>query len=296
MHFDIVLFLRKKIITMKHIWIFILLISASLSAQDEFSLGFSLGTSNYQGDLTPAGISNFGRTNVTGAAFLRLLHNDHFNTKINLQYGFIEANDADGGPGRVGRNLSFWTHIWEASLIEEFNIIGYKAGTKRFLSPYVFGGIAVFHFNPKTEYLGQEVELQPIGTEGQGIPGFAGPYDLFQVAIPIGGGLKIAIGKDATLSIEAGGRKLFTDYLDDVSGPYIDSKILLDGNGPLAVALGNRQGEYLGTDPINTPGAPRGNPDFLDWYFFSTVSLAFYLDGDGSLFGRNMRVIPCFHF
>lgn len=256
-----------------------------------------MGTSNYQGDLTPEGISNFGRTNVTGAIFLRILHSDFFNTRLNLQYGIVEAHDADGGPGRVARNLSFRSNIWEAALIEEVNLIGYHpGGGKRFFSPYLMGGVAIFHFNPTTQYLGQRVELQPLGTEGQGIPGFSGQYSLFQVAIPIGGGVKLALGKDATLSIEVGGRKLFTDYLDDVSGPYADSRVLLEYNGPLAAALGNRMGEYYNSDPINSPGAPRGNPKFLDWYFFSTVSMSFLLDGDGSLFGRNMRIIPCFRF
>jgi hypothetical protein len=273
-----------------------LLFSLPLSAQEDVALGFSLGASNYQGDLTPATFSNIGKTNVTAGAFLRLQHNDKFNTRINLQYGRIEASDADGGPGRVARNLSFWSNIWEAALIAEWNILGYHAGTRKFFSPYLLGGIAVFYYNPKTEYLGQTVELQPIGTEGQGIPGYPGKYGLTQVAIPMGAGLKFGITKAATLSVEIGGRKLFTDYLDDVSGPYIDSRILLLGNGPLAAALGNRIGEYYGSDPVNTPGAPRGNPKNLDWYFFSNVSLAFALDGDGSLFGRKMRKIPCYHF
>ena len=281
---------------MKKYLFFLLFCSSTLFAQEDFNIGFSLGAANYQGDLTPEGISSFGRTNVTAGLFLRLNHNDFINTRVHIQYGKIEASDADGGPGRVERNLSFFTNIWEAALIEEINILGYRPGSRRFFSPYVFGGIAVFHYNPKTEYLGQVVELQPLGTEGQGIPGYAGNYSLTQIALPIGGGLKVAVGPDATLSLEVGGRKLFTDYLDDVSGPYIDSRILLEGNGPLAAALGNRIGEYRNSDPVNTPGAPRGNPKYLDWYFFSTVSFSFALDGDGSLFGRRMRNIPCFQF
>lgn len=281
---------------MKYYFFLLLFLSTTAIAQEDLSLGFSFGAANYQGDLTPGGFSNFGRTNVTAGLFLRLNHNKFINTRLNIQYGFIEASDADGGPGRVERNLSFFTNIWEAALIEEINLLGYKSGTRKFMSPYLFAGVAVYRFNPKTEYLGQVVELQPLGTEGQGIPGFPGTYNLTQVAIPIGGGLKIAIGKDATLALEIGGRKLFTDYLDDVSGPYVDRRILLKENGPLAAALGNRIGEYNNSDPVNIPGGPRGNPKFLDWYFFSTVSLAFDLDGDGSLFGRNMRIIPCFSF
>ena len=288
---------------MKKILSILICLPFFLQAQEDVSLGFSVGTSHYQGDLAPDwgdsrknNVSPIGKTNISAGLFLRLQHNDFFNTRIGIHYGFIEAADADGGPGRVARNLSFWSNIWEASVIEEINLMGFHSGTDRFFSPYLYGGVAVFHFNPKTEYFGQVVELQPLGTEGQGIPGFGGEYSLFQVAIPLGAGLKVGLGKDATLSIEFGGRKLFTDYLDDVSGPYVDSRILLNGNGPLASALGNRIGEYYNSDPVNIPGAPRGNPKYLDWYLFSTVSLAFALDGDGSLFGRNLRILPCFRF
>lgn len=281
---------------MRNLLIFIFSFPLAVFAQEDLSLGFSVGLSNYQGDLTPTPLSNIRKSHISAAGFLRIQHNDFFNTRLNIQYGKVEAADADGESSNAGRNLSFSTTIWEAGLIEEINIIGFHSGTDRFFSPYLFGGVAVFHYNPKTVYFGQVVELQPLGTEGQGIPGYAGEYSLFQVAIPIGGGLKLGLGGDATLSVELGGRKLFTDYLDDVSGPYVDSRILLIGNGPLASALGNRIGEYHNSDPVNTPGAPRGNPKYQDWYFFSTISLAFALDGDGSLFGKNMRIMPCFRF
>lgn len=280
---------------MRKLIIFLLFLSTTALAQEDLALGFTAGATIYQGDLTPKGF-DIGKPHITAGLFLRLRHNEYINTRINVQYGLIQASDADGGPGRVERNLSFRSNIWEAALIEEINVFGFYPGTKKFFSPYLMAGIAVFHFNPTTEYQGQRVELQPLGTEGQGIPGFQGKYSLTQVAIPIGAGLKLGLGKDATLSVEVAGRKLFTDYLDDVSGPYIDSRILLRENGPLAAALGNRIGEYRGSDPVNIPGAPRGNPKFLDWYFFSTVSLAFSLDGDGSLFGRRMRIMPCFQF
>jgi len=281
---------------MKRFLILVLCFPLALVAQEDVSLGGSIGLSSYQGDLVPNFIPKTRDANFSAGIFLRVHHNDRINTRLNVQYGFLEASDADGGPSRVARNLSFWTNLWEVAVIEEFNILRYHSGTKQSFSPYLFGGVAVFHFNPKTEYYGQVVELQPVGTEGQGLPGFSGKYSLFQVAIPIGAGLKLGIGKDATLALEIGGRKLFTDYLDDVSGPYVDSRILLEGNGPLAAALGNRAGEYFNSEPINTPGAKRGNPKFLDWYMFSTISMAFSLDGDGSLFGRNMKIIPCFNF
>jgi hypothetical protein len=271
-----------------------------LQAQENFQVGLMAGVTNYQGDLSPGnGAFNWesvGNFHGSAGIFLRLLHNDFLNMRLQLQYGKVSGTDADAPESRRFRNLSFQSNIWEVALIEEWNIFGLNADRGKIVTPYLAGGIALFRFNPKTDYLGQLIELQPLGTEGQGIPGFDPPYALVQLAIPMGGGVKIALGQDATLGLEIMGRKLFTDYLDDVSTRYPDYQTLLRENGLLAATLSNRQGELPGADPVVIPGTVRGNPDFQDWYFFSTVSFAFALDGDGSLFGRNMRTMPCFQF
>lgn len=272
-------------------------LSLTLSAQYK-TLGFGLGVANYRGDLSPGNSTiDIGRIKPAATVYLRIPHNRFFNTRLAASYGRLEAYDSDSeNPSRQARNLSFFTDVWEISLVEEINLIGHKIGSKKFFSPYLFGGVCVYHFNPKTEYLGQIVELQPLGTEGQGLPGFPGPYSLFAVGIPMGGGLKLNLGRDAALCIELGGRKLLNDYIDDVSTLYPDYLTMLANKGPVAAALSYRGGELPGTDPVNPIGAPRGNPKFTDWYYFSTVSIAFILDGDGSPFGMKPRKIPCPEF
>ena len=66
----------------------------------------------------------------------------------------------------------------------------------------------------------------------------------------------------------------FTDYIDDVSTIYISYPELYEQAGPLTAALANRQGEYLGTEPVIVPtGSLRGNPDTKD--LFGTITVRF---------------------
>jgi len=60
-------------------------------------------------------------------------------------------------------------------------------------------------------------------------------YGLTQLSIPFGGGVKMALSDDINLRLEVGLRKLFTDYLDDVSTTYADEDELRANNGQLAV-------------------------------------------------------------
>jgi hypothetical protein len=59
-----------------------------------------------------------------------------------------------------------------------------------------------------------------LSTEGQGIYPDKKPYSLWQPTIPFGGGVKFAITENLRIGFEIGLRKLFTDYLDDVSTSY----------------------------------------------------------------------------
>ncbi len=96
------------------------------------------------------------------------------------------------------------------------------------------------------------VYLKPLSTEGEGLPGYPDrkPYSLTQLAIPFGGGVKFAITNDWHIGLEVGLRKLFTDYLDDVSSTYADPNDLLTAKGQLAVDLSYRGDEVVGGDPV----------------------------------------------
>ncbi len=103
----------------------------------------------------------------------------------------------------------------------------------------------------------------------------------------MGAGVKVAVGERLNIGLEAGVRKTFTDYLDDISTDYVNYGQLVRGNGDLAAALGNRTGEYLGTDPVDVPtGTQRGNPNADDWYFIGGVTVSYNIYGNNSGLGR----------
>ncbi len=265
---------------MKHLltgWL--VLFSVALMAQQSAELGILLGASTYDGDLSPEN-SRFDIDQYQPAFsfFYRYNPNRFIGFKANFAYGEIAADDAQSEvEAKRERNLSFRSNILELGLTGEWNIFGFApgGGGPRF-SPYVFGGVSFFRFNPRTEYQGQTIDLQPLGTEGQGIDGFADPYSLAQIAIPFGGGIKFAVTDRINLGLELGFRKTFTDYLDDVSGAYVNYSLLSTNNGKLAADLSNRTGEYFGTEPIDAPtGAMRGNPEKDDWYFIGGFTLSY---------------------
>jgi hypothetical protein len=127
-------------------------------------------------------------------------------------------------------------------------------------------------------YLGRWYALQPIGTEGQGTT-FAGGkrYSLTQFCIPFGAGLKVNIAKRASLALEWGLRKTFTDYMDDVSGKYVDPFLLASERGPVAAALSDRS---LVKEGGNNTGRQRGNAYTKDWYSFAGIIFTFKLKKD----------------
>ena len=115
-------------------------------------------------------------------------------------------------------------------------------------------GIAAFKHNPQAQApefdlngnplpeAGQWVDLQPLGTEGQNLSG-GKPYNLIQLAIPIGIGVKVRLPDNFDAHIEIGFRQLFTDYIDDVSGKYPDLSLFDD---ELTRALSERSREPVG--------------------------------------------------
>ena len=190
------------------------------SSAQSFHLGLFGGLSNYQGDLVDkAYVSRFTKPaiGITGTYEL--------STRVNLRGGLtfakVAGNDKFNSPTVQARNLNFESKITELSLLGEFNV--FNLNTIRW-TPYVFGGLAIYHFNPYTyNNTGIKTFLKPLSTEGQGIAGYdAKPYSLTQVALPFGGGIKYAFSDNVRLGLEVGMRKLFTDYLDDVSTNYAD--------------------------------------------------------------------------
>ena len=245
-------------------------------------MGAFIGGSNYLGDLND---KLFKKTKPAIGLSLNYEVSDRFLVRSGFTFGKLEGGDQFSGSEflKQNRNLRFKSSLTEFSLIGEltvFNLYNIR------WSPYAFAGIAVFYFNPYVQDSGTKTFLQPLSTEGQGLPSNnQSPYKLTQFAIPFGGGVKFNLDDNIRLGLEVGLRRLFTDYLDDVSGFYADETELFNAKGPTAVRLSYRGDEVPGEAsgyPDNgyaAKGAERGNPKTKDWYYFTGLHLTFRLGG-----------------
>jgi hypothetical protein len=167
------------------------------------------------------------------------------------------------------RNLNFKTGIFEWEAAGQYSILD---PNESWWIPYAYVGIGLFHFKPHTKDLnGDKVLLQPLSTEGQGfLPGVK-KYKLTQFSIPLGIGVERSLNEDMRVGLELGYRKLFTDYLDDVSTDYVDQTALLAARGQRAVDLAYR-GDEIGAGPYPPGGITRGSSEHKDGYYYIQVT------------------------
>ena len=98
-------------------------------------------------------------------------------------------------------------------------------------------------------------------------------YKLTQFSIPFGIGATYSLNEDMRLGIELGYRKLFTDYLDDVSKVYVDENRLLAARDAKAVELAYR-GNEVQSGSYPAAGVTRGNPNNKDGYYYVAITYA----------------------
>ncbi|WP_052354282.1 DUF6089 family protein [Flectobacillus major] len=252
------------------------------------SLAFGLGTSHYFGDIAPY-------TNVVpsliqdirwnaGVAFQRHL-SPHWALRLGFTWVRI-AGDDNHFQGKAGfeqlfmRNAHFRNDLQELSVMGVYNIIKENRNSynRPQWIPYLFGGLAIFHHNPVAmapsglnDIQPKEwVSLQPLGTEGQGLPGYAQPYSLISASIPLGAGVSYKLNKTWDIGFEVSLRYSFTDYLDDIGGAYANPDDLQNSN-LTAFAFGHRELEKyaIRTGNDREPGirawfAAVGNPLYAD--------------------------------
>ncbi|NOQ75122.1 MAG: outer membrane beta-barrel protein [Crocinitomix sp.] len=232
-------------------------------------IGVYGGGSYYIGDLNP------NKHFVNSKPGFGLVYRYNLSTRHSLRatafYGNVYGDDAEGKTAaQLNRNLNFKSSIMELAVGYEINLFKYYIKDMRDpITPYFFYQLAYTRINPMTDYSGNDIALQPLGTEGQGTSASTkNNYSLNQITIPLGIGLKFNLCRRVAMSFEYGIRKTFTDYLDDVSGNYVDSDVLRGENGPLAAELADRSLEGSG-------GMNRGNPNNKDWYSFYGMMITF---------------------
>ncbi len=266
---------------------------------------------------------DFQSTRVNISVFYRYNINKIIAVRANIMWAMLQAKDAntDGTPPpsvanptstvsdswyRARRNLSFKTHVAEFQALAELNLKKYRhdaygKGEKERWAPYVGVGIGFFYFNP---YVGggldggPKIKLKPLGTEGQYI-GYKKPYSNFQFDLMAVVGFKINVTKELSVGIEGMYHQTFTDYLDDVSGQYINpndiSKLSAQGQifqnrtntGPYSSNEFNYvEGQYVaGNIPnrilnVGGIGQQRGDKNDNDQFFNFNITLS-YRFGDG---------------
>ena len=262
-----------------------------------FSVGFSLNALNYYGDLAP-NPSRFS----TDLSFTRPAigisvserRGPRFSMTAGFMYGTLRGSDftsadpadAENGKFRYYRNLSFRNRIKELSVVANYDLYENQETymTRATWTPFLFAGISVFHHNPQAlaplngldnqplPEAGEWISLNKLGTEGQyadleptdanfGIK----PYNLIQIAIPMGVGVRFKIREVVDFSAELGFRYLFTDYIDDVSRNYVDLGVL---DSELARALSYRSNELSMPDIAREPHTARNGVtyDLIEGY------------------------------
>lgn len=259
--------------------LFGLSILAPASSQSLF-LNLDAGVANYDGELQHSRYT-FQQSHPALGIGLGYEFNPHFNVSTGFLLTRISGNDKYSPRLQDReRNLNFTSNIVEWNIRAEYVLFDLE---DRSISPYVFGGLAVFHFDPYTyDAAGHIAYLRPLSTEGEGLAAYPDrkPYALTQLAIPVGLGVRLALSENIRVGLEVGIRKTFTGYLDDVNKTYVDENTLLAAKGPEAVALAFRENE-LPTHtaaPYPVSGFQRGNGKD-DWYYLTAIRVNIRLNG-----------------
>ncbi|TWV99890.1 outer membrane beta-barrel protein [Chitinophaga pinensis] len=272
----------------------ILLICAPFSGFSQYwQAGGFIGTSNYSGDLVQTRV-DLKYTRFALGVFLKRDINRYLTIRGGLSYGRIAGADSTNRDTfLLKRNLSFRSPIWEGQLGFEFNFLDLD---EKKITPYVFASVAVFSFYPTTkDSLGNTINLRPLGTEGQGLAAYPTrkEYNLRQISIPFGAGVKILLTENWIAGFEFGLRKTFTDYLDDVSLTYVDRNTLVRTRGQKAADYAYRGdevpvGSHVTPGTYPEDGTIRGSDKYKDWYMFTGLTLS-YRFGGGSNARNNWR-------
>ena len=246
-------------------------------------LQFGIGATQFNGDL--GGSAGIGRDysikdidiQATGlAAWLGYRKRFHpfFATTSSICVFQLRGNDNWAEePVRNARSLNFKSLCFEVQQRLEFiflskevfgsihNLPGNYSKKSRNFQTYIFSGLGLIYFNPRSEYIdGSMVSLRPLKTEGQ-----LEMYSPFSLTIPAGIGFRIGLDRTWRIGLELAYIKTFTDYIDDVSTTYADPK-----------SFDNQQAAYFsnptnGLNPVFKYGEKRGDSNHKDAYYHLNV-------------------------
>ena len=247
-----------------------------VAASQNFHFSPRIGVMGYTGDLKDKVVS-LSQLKPMFSLGARLDLTEHITARSYFTYGSLTSTDKKGNAFMKTRNLDFQTKIIDWELGAQYNILNLNY---HWWTPYVFAGVGLYKFNPyTTDAAGDKYFLKPLSTEGQGFAAGVPNYSLTQFNIPLGFGVDYLLGEDHRIGLEFSYRKLFNDYLDDVSGRYVAEADLQKAKGPKAVELAYR-GDEVSPNPYPAGGTIRGNSQKNDGYYYVgfTYTFRFWFD------------------
>ncbi len=178
---------------LKKLIVFLLIISLGeniLAQKKTADLGLFLGGSTSLCDYSKTNF--FQSIHPDFGIFYRYNLNTRFSLRINALYGNVGAK----GELDTQDPITFKKKVLDFDGIIEVNYLDFMMGVEKMrFSPFVFTGIGVTYY-----------------------PGINGA--IITPNIPIGTGIKYAVGKHLALGAEASLHKLMNDGLDDLDNPY----------------------------------------------------------------------------
>jgi len=273
----------------------------------KLEIGLGIGPMFFLGDL--GGAKGVGKTfikdldvpltKLNKGLYINYYPTEWFGLRVAGNLGYVEGDDAQA-PAKGGaemdrreRGLNFRSKITEGYIAAEIYptyFIEKYDGLKGKIRPFLVAGIGMYHFNPETKDVdGSWVKVAPLRLEGQGFAEYpdSKPYKLTQKSLLAGFGFKYYFKENAYIGFEILHRKLFTDYVDDVSNNYYIDPIYFDQYLPAADAVKARRLYYRGyyTFPTSRPYpefAERGDPKENDAFFSSILRMGWRINNDGT--------------
>ena len=244
-------------------------------------VGGSVGLSYYMGDINPN--KPFVQSDLGWGVLARYYEGTRW--AFRLTYSNLNLKNSDKASGyRPERGLSFNTKVHDVALLAEFNFFDYFTGSKRNgLSPYIFGGISVFHFNPKADDGTELCDIMTDVNSDSSMPADStlnAKYGKYAASIPFGVGVKYSVSNRLGLALEWRWNLALTDWIDDCHAyypqygedtPYVN---YTDPTGFAADDNGANKKAYI----------QRGNKADFDWYGYLNISLTYKFNlpnGDG---------------
>ncbi|MCB0844789.1 MAG: hypothetical protein KDE26_16155 [Bacteroidetes bacterium] len=247
-------------------------------AQKQYSFHVGTGSAYYMGDLSEDPGNAYWRpaAHISVSRYL----SPRFSLKLGYTFGYVGADDRKSSDIlKMQRALHFRSKISEFSFTGVFEFIkdknfGNEEIHTKHVTPYAFGGISLFTFDPEAQYEGLWYPLTGDRTESPYHPyptNQTYAYSMVLPSVPLGLGVSYRFCDALALNVEVGYRYTFTDHIDNVAGFYLNSTLTIPKDKYFADPSG-----------LDIPGnVLRGNPYDRDSYLFGLVTLSYFFDGKG---------------